>query len=142
MMPLLAFAMANRGQFGTFSFTPVIIGSRRSGSGNPVVSTATATGRSVQVNGLAVGGLVVSAGDLVKFAGHQKTYMVTADVVANASGSAVLTIEPALYSPVVVSEAVILDGISLTVSFSADTHEMPLSFGGVMSWECELVEVL
>ena len=142
MAPLIAFAVAARGQFVTFLFVPPVIGSRRAGSGSPVVRVSTAKGRSVPVHGVAAGATIGKAGDYVKFANGTKVYMLTADALANGSGQANLAIEPALYAGVTAGEAVILDNVPFTVAFAADLHETPIEPPLLYSWDCELVEVL
>lgn len=139
--PLIAFAIAQRGQFGSFTFSPPVVGSRSAGAGYPVVRASTAAGRSVPVHGVGAGALIAKAGDYVKFANGSKVYMLTADAVANASGQASLSIEPALYAGVSVGEAVILDSVPFNVAFASDQHETPIE-ALVFGWDCELVEVL
>ena len=139
--PLIAFAVAQRGQFGSFTFSPPVVGSRSAGAGSPVVRVSTASGRLVPVHGVGAGVLIAKAGDYVKFANGSKVYMLTADAVANSSGQASLSIEPALYAGVSAGEAVILDNVPFTVAFAADQHETPIE-ALVFGWDCELVEVL
>ena len=140
MAPLIAFALAQRGQFGSFTFIPPVIGSRRAGAGALTVRTATSSGRSVPVQG-AVSTAIAKAGDFVKFTNGTKVYMLTADVTTNSSGQATLSIEPALYAAVSVSEAVVLDSVPFTVAFASDLQETPIA-ETIFSWDCELVEVL
>lgn len=140
MAPLIAFALAQRGQFGTFAFVPPVVGSRRSGSGALTVRTAMSGGRAIPVQG-PVSTVIASVGDYVKFANGTKVYMLTADVVTNASGQATASIEPALYAGVAASEAVIMDNVPFTVAFASDLHETPIA-ETIFTWDCELVEVL
>lgn len=142
MARLIAFAVAQRGQYGTFTFVPAVIGKRQAGSGNPLIRTTTAGGRTIPVSGASAGATLALAGDYVKFAGHSKVYLLTADAVANGSGQADFTIEPALYAGVTAGEAVILDNVPFTVAFAADLHETPIAPPLRYTWECELVEVL
>ena len=141
MAPLIAFALAQRGQFGTFLYIPPVIGSRRAGSGALTVRTATLGGRAVPVQGPA-STRVASIGDYVKFANGSKVYMLTADVQTNASGQATLSIEPALYAGVSVGEGVVLDNVPFTVFFASDLHETPIEPPLRFKWDCELVEEL
>jgi hypothetical protein len=142
MAPLIAFAVAARGQFVSFLFVPPVIGNRRAGSGAPIVRISTEKGRSVPVHGVAAGATIGKVGDYVKFANGTKVYMLTADAQANGSGQVDLAIEPALYAGVTAGEAVILDNVPFTVAFAADLHETPISPPQLYSWDCELVEVL
>lgn len=139
--PLIAFAVAQRGQFGSFTFSPQVVGSRSAGAGSPVVRVSTASGRSVPVHGVGANATIAKAGDYVKFSNGTKVYMLTADAVANASGQASLSIEPALYAGVSAGESAILDNVPFTVAFASDQHETPIE-ALVFGWDCELVEVL
>lgn len=143
MAPLIAFALAQRGQYEVFTFVPPVIGKRQaSGAGAPLIRTTTATGRSVPVQGVAAGATLGKAGDFVKFANHTKVYMLTADAVANGTGEVVLAIEPALYLGVTAGEAVVLDDVPFTVAFASDLVGTPIVPPLLYSWECELLEVL
>lgn len=141
MAQLVSFAIAQRGQYETFSFVPATIGNPQSAvSGTPLCNGATASGRSVTTDGWAISSTVMKAGDFIKFASHAKVYMLTADVTTNGSGEATIAIEPALYSAVANNEALTVSSVPFTVAFGADTHEIALGLGGVFDWSCELVE--
>lgn len=141
MAALMAFALAQRGQYGTFTFIPSVIGTPRAAvSGTPLCKGASSAGRSIATDGWAISSTVMQAGDFIKFAGHAKVYMLTADVVSNGSGEATLAIEPALYSAVADNEALTVSDVPFTVAFGADTHEISLAPGQVFDWSCELVE--
>jgi hypothetical protein len=143
LMPLIGFALANRGQYGTFDFVPAVVGQRQAtGGGSPVVSAAIAAGRSVPVSGVTANATLGKVGDFVKFNGHSKVYMLTANAVANGSGAVTLSIEPALYVAVALNESVILNGVPFRCYFAQDVHEFPMMPGVIYDWECELIEEL
>lgn len=140
MAPLLAFALAQRGQYGTFSFVPSIIGQPQTAvTGTPLVKGAQTAGRSILTDGWAVSSTVLKAGDFIKFA-HAKVYMLTADAVSNGSGEVTLAIEPALYSAVADNEALVVTSVPFTVAFGGDSHEIGIMAKPVFDWACELVE--
>lgn len=135
MAPLIAFALSQRGQFGTFQIVPAVLGySQGNVAGAPVANGASAAGsRSVPTRGW-TGSL--KAGDLVKFANHSKVYMLTAD----AAGAAALAIEPGLFASVADGEAIVTANVPMTVSFAKDDHDWPLGSGVLMDWSLDVVE--
>lgn len=69
------------------------------GGGTPLVNGATQTGSSIATDGwTASANGVLRAGDIIKFAGVNTVYFVTADVNSNASGQATILINPKIYS--------------------------------------------
>ena len=140
---LIAFALAQRGQYSTFSFVPAVLGTPQTAvSGTPLCAGATASGRSVATDGWANSVTAMKAGEFIKFANHNKVYMLTADVVTNGSGQATLAIEPALQAGVADNEALTVTAVPFTVAFASDAHEVSLAPKPVFDWSCELVEVL
>ena len=68
----------------------------------------------------------LKAGDYIKFASHNKVYMVVADVTADGSNEATLTIEPPLITALADDSAVTYDNVPFTVHLTSDIQE----FGG------------
>ena len=68
----------------------------------------------------------LKAGDFVKFA-HDKVYMVVADVTADGSNEATLTIEPPLITALADDSSVTYDSVPFKVHLINDIQE----FGGV-----------
>ena len=66
------------------------------------------------------------AGDLIKFASHNKVYMVVEDVTS-ASNAATVTIEPPLTTALVDDSTVTYDNVTFTVHLTNDIQE----FGAV-----------
>lgn len=140
---LIAFALAQRGQYSSFSFVPAVLGTPQTAvSGTPLCAGATASGRSVTTDGWANSVTAMVAGEFIKFANHDKVYMLTADVVSNGSGQATLTIEPALYASVADNEALTVTSVPFKCAFAGDGHDVSLAPGPVLDWSCDLVEVL
>lgn len=141
MSPLLAFALGQRGQYGTFSFVPGELGSPQTAvAGSPLVKGAQASGRAILTDGWALSATVMKAGEFIGFGGHAKRYLLTADAVSNGSGEVTLAIEPALYSAVADNEALAVTAVAFTVAFAADSHEVGVAPGRLFDWSCELVE--
>lgn len=139
---LIGFAIAQRGQYSTFSFTPAVLGYPQSTvSGTPLVNGAHVSGRSIVTDGWANSVTAMKAGEFVKFGGHAKVYMLTADVTSDGSGNATLAIEPALMSSLANNEAITVTAVPFTVAFVQDTHDVSVAPKPVFDWSCELVEV-
>ena len=65
----------------------------------------------------------LKAGDFIKFAGHDKVYMVVADVTADGSNEATVTIEPPLITALANNEVVTYDNVAFTVHLTNDIQE-------------------
>ena len=62
------------------------------------------------------------AGDFIKFASHDKVYMVVSDVTSS-SNAATVTIEPPLITALTDNSAVTYDNVSFTVHLTNDIQE-------------------
>lgn len=138
--PLFAFAMAQRGQYETFTLAlPVLTTPQGTWAGSPAVKGAGQTGRSVAVDGFTAGA-TVKAGDLCQFAGDAKVYMVTADATADGAGEATLAIEPALQATPADDAAVASSTAVFTVAFASDVREATMVPGKILALTVDLVE--
>lgn len=63
---------------------------------------------------------VLKAGDLIKFNGHSKVYMVQADVASDGSGNSTVAISPSLVETLSNAEAVDVDQPNFTVYLDGD----------------------
>ena len=142
--PIFGFSIALRGQYTSFTFVPPLLGTHQTaGSGAPLVKTAISTGRSVAVKGMSAGAILGKVGDFLKFANHTKVYMLTADATADGAGDVTISIEPALYSAVVLDEALTLDSVPFTVTLTSDVREFALRGGrvdGPFDFELDMIE--
>ena len=141
---VFAFVVSQRGVKGTFTFTPPIIDD----------ALGTETG-SVLVNGVhAVGDTTIAmdafagdgagrfkAGDFIKFASHDKVYMVVADVTSS-SNAATVTIEPPLTTALANNEAVTYDSVAFTVALVNDIQTIALGGDGFYRFEVDMIEVI
>lgn len=127
---LWAFAIAQRGRYGTFTFVPAVLGYGMGsiGASAPLVKGASQTGRSVTTDGW-VAGATMKAGDFVRFTNHTKVYMLTADMTADGSGNATMAIEPALYESPEDNEPIIVSNVDFQCSFTEDVRELSLEPG-------------
>tara|TARA_R110002074_G_scaffold96910_2_gene210448 strand:- start:3392 stop:3961 length:570 start_codon:yes stop_codon:yes gene_type:complete len=133
--PVFGFIMEQDGRHGIFTVVPVGISSTSgTGSGTVATSAASKGAVSVSVTGL-TGDLKV--GDVVKFSGHDKVYMLTAD----RSGAGVMTFKPALVEAVGV-ETVIYNNVPFTVRLAGDVQGFQLGAGLFYKYEVDFVEAL
>ena len=131
--PLWAFVISQKGRYGSFTFVPTVYGD----------TSGTATG-TLLANGSAVIGATsvtsdgltgtLKAGDFIKFAGHDKVYMLTAD------GSTTLTIEPSLISAVADNEAVTYNDVPFTVALDDKAQVMTADNSGFTKYKVKLTE--
>jgi hypothetical protein len=136
LAPLEAFLIAQRGQYSTFSFVPPVYGnSSGTVSGTVTVNGAHAAGAtSVAISGLTG---TLKGGDFIKFAGHSKVYMLTADATAT------LTVEPPLSAALVTGEAVAYNGVTFTCALATDGLSATINPGDLTeALELVLVEVV
>ncbi|MEI6317412.1 MAG: hypothetical protein WCS09_02780 [Pseudomonadota bacterium] len=139
---LFGFLSAQRGQYETFEFTPRFQ-NRGSWAGSPVISGGSQTGRSVALEDFTAAATnVARRGDFIRFGNHNKVYMVTADVSADGSGNATLSIEPALFASPADGSSLTISQVPFRVGLTSDQLEVPLRAGpAIGSLELDLVEV-
>jgi len=119
---LMAFIVKQRSGKENFTIVPPeITDARGTASGTPN-GTASAGATSITLAGTGTGTL--KAGDFIKFASHDKVYMVVADQSDISTGS--LTIEPPL-TTAITSEDITYDNVPFTVHLTNDIQE----FGAV-----------
>jgi len=145
LAPIVAFLLKQRGQYETFTLIPPDLWANAQGvaTGTPLVHADTApSGRAIETKGWtpSVTGILL-AGDFIKFAGHSKVYMLTADANSDGSGYATLAIEPALLSIPADDEAVIVASVPFTVALISDTFDFGLKGPNKHDQKVQFVEV-
>ena len=142
--PIFAFITAQRGRKESFTYTPPIIDD----------ALGTETG-SVLVNGVhAVGDTTIAmdafagdgdgrfkAGDFLKFASHDKVYIVVSDVTSS-SNAATVTIEPPLTTALDDDSAVTYDSVPFTVALKNDIQEFVIGQDALYRYELDFIEVI
>jgi|TARA_R110000796_G_scaffold235784_1_gene354909 hypothetical protein len=142
--PVYAFIMKQRGQQETFQvILPVLSSARGHENGTVLVDGVhTAGDTTITVNGHHNDGTgAFLAGDLIKFAGHTKVYMITADVNPSSNAST-LNIEPPLRSNLANDEAVTYDDVPFTVRLSNDVQQFKTSVIDQYTFELDFIEAL
>ena len=135
--PVFAFVMSQQGRFGTFTIVPPVIGDASGDvSGTALVNATTAAGAtSVAMDGITG---TIKAGDFIKFASHNKVYMVTAD----RAGAGSVSIEPPLVSGVTDNESITYDSVPFTMRLANDVQSYNLASNEYYEYELDMIEVL
>ena len=136
--PVSAFIMQQRGRLNTFTIEiPVVSDSASSATGTLAVNGAVTAGNTV----IAVDGLTGSLelGDLVKFNGHDKVYMVVAKSGTNMTS---MTVEPPLVENVANDETIIYNDVPMKVRLNNDVQEFGLRTDSLVSYEVDFIEAI
>ena len=135
--PLWAFAQKQKGQFGSFSYTPPVY-SNSSGTATGTLLVNNSGGYVAGTSTVTADGLTgtLKAGDFIKFAGHDKVYSVVAD------GSTSLIIEPPLNEAIADNEAITYNAVPFTMAFTSDTQNMTVGVNGFVNYSVKLIEVV
>lgn len=141
--PIYAFLLAQRGQADTFTLTvPGHTTPQGTWLGAPVVNGAGQTGQTIAMRGLTASqAAAAKAGDLLKFAGHSKVYMVTADAASDGSGLASVSIVPQLIATIADGEALTTSNVPFTVAMASDNLDSNLTPGVNYSLDVDFLEV-
>lgn len=148
--PIFAFLVKQRGRYEKFEvvlpaplYTPQGVA-----TGSPVVDnesgspTELQTGRrSVNTKGwtpLTVG--ILKKGDLIKYAGHSKVYMVVEDIDSDSNGRAIIVQEPALLAGPAHESAITVTSVPFTVALSNDTLQSGLAINPEFGLDIEMME--
>lgn len=136
--PVLAFVTAQEGMKETFQITLPQI-SYKSGNASGAVRVNTGTALSVGTGLVPIDGLsgTLKAGDMIKFSGHSKVYMVKSDLTGNGN----LDITPTLQAAVVDDAVVTYDAVPFTVRLSNAVQEFSVDVSGHRSYEVDFIEV-
>ena len=126
---LMAFIMKQRSSKENFTIKPPEVEDARGNeTGTVLVNGAHSVGdTTIAMDGFASDGAGrFKAGDLIKFASHNKVYMIVEDVTSS-SNAATVTIEPPLTTALADDSAVTYDNVTFTVHLTNDIQE----FGAV-----------
>lgn len=133
---LLAYLVTLRGRYETFDFVPPNTSTPR-GAGESAVSD-----EDIQVYADRAAGLgtlwtkgwdtsmanVMRKGDLIRFAGHTKTYMVNQDLNSNSSGLCLTYLAPQLLSPIATDEVVSIADVPITCRLTSDLSSVTTDY--------------
>jgi len=135
--PVFAFVMDQESGVENFTIVPPVISST-SGTRSGTVQTNGAHSigdKTITIDG---GSGSFKAGDFIKFASHDKVYMVTADL----TGAGTLNIQPALVAAVADDNQITYNNVPFTVRLENDVQQWALSGYDRYNFEIDFVEVL
>ena len=145
-MQFYSFLVKQKGSFDTFTFQYPLEnqGVDKGQTDIAVNGSASAGATQVPMDGFSTStDDVLKAGDLIKFANHDKIYMITDDENANSSGEvAAVDIEPPLQAAVVNNEAVTVNQPSFTVALEQDDVLYSTDAAGFFTLSFDVREVL
>jgi hypothetical protein len=135
--PVNAFIVKQRGMLESFQ---IVLPTISYASGN-ASGTVTVNGNlSVGATSVTVAGLtgVLKAGNVFKFANHNKVYMITAD----RSGAGAMTFEPPLIVAVSSGAGITYNAVPFTVRMNNDVQEFQYRTDNTVSYEIDMIEVI
>jgi hypothetical protein len=136
--PVSAFIMQQRGRLNTFTIElPIMSDSASSATGTLAANGAVAAGNTVITTDGLTGSLNV--GDMVKFNGHDKVYMVVAVSGTNMTS---MTIEPPLTDSVADDETIDYNNVLMKVRLNNDVQEFGLRTDSLVSYEVDFIEAI
>ena len=136
--PVSAFIMQQRGRLNTFTIElPIMSESASSATGTLAANGAVAAGNTVVTTDGLTGSLNV--GDMVKFNGHDKVYMVVAVSGTNMTS---MTIEPPLTDSVADDETIDYNNVLMKVRLNNDVQEFGLRTDSLVSYEVDFIEAI
>lgn len=142
-MPLFAFALSQAGRFGTFSFVSPDLATPQGGAGgSPKVDGAGQTGTSVNTDGWTPSTNVLKAGDILKYSGHNKVYMMTEDADADGSGDATLVHYPPLMAAIGNNEVIAVLNVPFTVQLADDVSKYAVRGPLLYNFKMSMMEVI
>ena len=135
--PIKAFLMKQRSRLNTFTVIPPTISNAQGTASGTPTGTASAGDTSITLGGTGTGTL--KAGDYIKFANHNKVYMVVEDQSDISTGT--LTIEPPLRSSIS-GENITYDNVPFTVRQTNDVQEFSIGTTNLFQYELDVLESL
>jgi hypothetical protein len=135
--PVQGFLMAQRGMAETFT---IVLPEVSSSSGSVVGTILAGAAASIGDTSIALDGFTgtLKAGDVFKFANHNKVYMAT----ANLAGAGTLSFQPALVASVLDNEILTHDDVPFTVRLNNDVQEYGISTDLTYSYEVDFIEAI
>lgn len=139
---LYAFALKQRGKYGTFT-VQIPKTNRGSYGGTPLVNGASQTGTSLIIDGAtpSITGWA-KAGDIFNIAGTTKVYLITDDANSDVSGNVTLNLMANLMESPANNAALTFAGVNFTMSFADDRQITDATPGVFYNFPIDMVEAL
>ena len=142
---VFAFLQKQKGSFEDFTiFSPLDnLGAGKAETDIQVVGAHTSGDATIALDGFTANQTgALKAGDLVKFAGHSKVYMVQNNIDADGSGALTLQISPNLITTLADNEAVTVNKPSFTVYLESNEIMYSTDASGFYSISFDVREVI
>lgn len=138
-LPMMAFIMKQRSKKESFTLplSSEIGNVRGTASGTPT-GTGSAGATSITLGGTGTGSIL--SGSLIKFASHDKVYMVVEDA-SDISATNTLTIEPPLREDISGSD-ITYNSVSMVVRLVSDLQQFVIDQNALYRFELDVVEAL
>ena len=138
--PVKAFIMQQRGMLNTFDvYIPIVKDSLSSATGTLAANGGASSGdTAITVDGV-TGSLAV--GDLIKFNGHSKVYMIVARTDTSGNTTSI-TVEPPLVENVANDESIAYNTVPMRVRLANDVQEFSIRTDSLVDYEVDFIEVI
>jgi hypothetical protein len=135
--PIAAFIMAQRGMAEEFTIVLPEISSK---SGNATGTVLTSLSEAIGQTVISIDGLTgtLKAGDMIKFANHNKVYMIVSDRAGNGD----LAIQPSLTVAVPNNTEITYDDVPFTVRLNNDVQTYDLGLASMLDYEVDFIEAI
>jgi len=150
--PVQAFVALSQGRLNEFDIVIPVVSQSISANraivdGNVTVETDSAGNHQVgdttiKIQTPILNNNILKAGDVVRFANHTKVYVVTTDINSDASGEAILNIQPGLVEAVSNGEAVTTNNVPFRMILDNDIQEFSYTTEQYTNYEIDIREVL
>ncbi len=142
--PVYAFAVKQKGQYGTFTIViPEMSSPLGVGTGTPLVSGAGQVGNTLTTSGWTPNtSSILKAGDIFNISNDTKVYMVTEDANSDGSGNATLTFEPDMVRTPADASALTVNDVEFTMEFAGPTQQYGANHPLLFTYEVSMIEAL
>jgi len=144
-MNIFAFLQKQKGSFESFQIKIPLQnrGADKSSTAVKVVGSHSATDSTIALDGFTTSTTgVLKAGDLIKFAGHTKVYMVQSDIDSDGSGAATVLIEPGIVTTLADNEVVTMNQPDITVYLTSEDIMYSVDRNSIFSISFDVREVI
>jgi|TARA_X000001316_G_C915541_1_gene30003 hypothetical protein len=141
-LPIQALATRCQGSLNSFDIVlPTISANSRNHSASTTAAATSAGSSTVALTASGVNSTqIFNQGDVIRFASHNKVYMLTANATTNGSGQVTVSITPNLFEDVAGSSAVTVDDVPFRVTLVGDVQEFRYATNDTISYEIDILE--
>ncbi len=142
--PIQAIATRLQGQLNSFDITLPDVSYNSNGAAYGLTATvdgATSAGAtSVDVNTNKNSETIFYAGDVLKFASHNKVYMVVDNVTTDGTGAGTISITPSLFEDITDTSNVTVNAVPFRMRLERDIQEYRYATDGTVTYNIDMIE--